>query len=107
MRIDLLLHRLRFAKTRGLAQRRIEQAHLRCNGQRVTRRDLHITVGDVITMPVGNAVQVIEILALPDRRGPAAEAQTCYRVLDARRSIAIAGENPPEPAARKEGNAPQ
>lgn len=98
MRIDLLLTRLRFAKSRSIAQARIREAHMRCNGLRITRLDHDIGVGDVLTMPQGRSVLVIEILALPERRGPAAEAQTCYRVLDAGGSIAIAGQKPPAAA---------
>lgn len=98
MRIDLLLTRLRFARSRSIAQARIREAHMRCNGLRITRQDHVIGVGDVLTMPQGRSVQVIEILALPERRGPAAEAQTCYRVLDAGGSIAIAEGTPPEAA---------
>lgn len=79
----MLLCRLRFTKTRGGAQRKIAEAHIRCNGQRVTGRDHAIGVGDVLTLPMGRHVTVIEILALPERRGPAPEARACYRVLDA------------------------
>ncbi len=94
MRIDLLLTRLRFAKSRSIAQARIREAHMRCNGLRITRLDHDIGVGDVLTMPQGRSVLVIEILALPERRGPAAESQTCYRVLDAGGSIALAVQKP-------------
>lgn len=41
-----------------------------------------MAVGDILTVPLGNTVRLIEVLALPDRRGPAREAQTCYRMLD-------------------------
>ncbi len=91
MRLDLLLVRLRFAKSRGVAQRWIGEAHMRCNGQRVTSATHAVELGDVLTLPLSRTVRVIEILALPDRRGPAAEARACYRDLDASRSIAIAG----------------
>ena len=57
---------------------------MRCNRQRVVRLDAPIAIGDVLTLPIGKAVQVIEILALPERRGPASEAAQCYEVLDAR-----------------------
>ncbi len=83
MRIDLLLCRLRFAKSRSIAQTRIAEAHFRCNRERVTQQNHEVQVGDVLTMPHGKTVQVIEILALPERRGPAAEAKSCYRMLDA------------------------
>ena len=99
----MVLHRLRFARTRGLAQRRIAEGHMRCNGVRVMGRDHRIAVGDVLTMPMGRHVAVIEILALPGRRGPAAEAQACYRVLDAGGAFAIAGHKSPIAAAETEG----
>jgi ribosome-associated heat shock protein Hsp15 len=78
MRIDRLLHQLRFAKSRGLAQAWIAEGHIRRNGQRVLDRDLQVGAGDVLTLPLGRSVRVIEILALPQRRGPASEARELY-----------------------------
>ena len=83
MRLDRLLWFLRFAKSRSLAQRWIAEGHIRRNGERVTRQDQAIAVGDVLTLPLPSRVLPIEILALPARRGPAAEACACYRALDA------------------------
>ena len=77
MRIDRLLHALRFARSRTLAQRWIAEGHIRRNGARVVRQDLEIAAGDVLTLPLRSRVLVIEILALPTRRGPASEAQAC------------------------------
>ena len=82
MRIDKLLFNLRFAKTRGLAQRWIGEGHIRRNGERVVRQDLAVGVGDVLTLPLPSRVLVIELLSMPVRRGPASEAQACYRPLD-------------------------
>ncbi len=79
MRLDLLLCRLRFAKSRSLAQRWIEEGHMRCNGERITRPDLRISEADVLTLPIGRTVRVIAIRSLPQRRGPVAEAQSHYR----------------------------
>ena len=90
MRADLLLFRLRLAKSRALAQARIGEGHMRLNGQRLVARDKGVGVGDVLTLPVGNGVQAVQIISLPDRRGPPAEARACYRVLDAGGSFAIA-----------------
>jgi len=84
MRIDTLLHRLRFSKTRGLAQGWIAQGHIRLNGERLVRQDRRVAVGDVLTLPLAARVAVIEICELPERRGPAAEAQACYRALEHR-----------------------
>lgn len=107
MRIDLLLVRLRLAKSRALAQRRLAEGHWRCNGQRVLSHDLAIKPGDVLTFAHGSAVQVIRLIALPTRRGPPAEARGCYEVLDAGPAIAIAEQNLPpatiRAAARTEG----
>ena len=82
MRIDRLLCCLRFARTRSLAAGLVRTGHLRRNGVRITRPSQAIAPGDVLTVPVGTAVRLIEVLALPDRRGPAREAQSCYRMLD-------------------------
>ncbi|HMP55934.1 MAG TPA: RNA-binding S4 domain-containing protein, partial [Novosphingobium sp.] len=52
-----------------------------------------VASGDVLTIPVGSGVRVIEIITLPSRRGPAPEAQSCYRVLDEPRNNPIAAAN--------------
>lgn len=92
MRLDLLLCRLRLCKTRSLAKALVEQGHIRINGERVTAASRDIAIGDVLTMPRSKAVLVAEVLALPERRGPPAEAQSCYRVLDPTGESAIAGQ---------------
>jgi ribosome-associated heat shock protein Hsp15 len=38
--------------------------------------------GDVLVLPMRQSVRVIELVSMPTRRGPALEAQACYRVLD-------------------------
>jgi ribosome-associated heat shock protein Hsp15 len=86
MRLDRLLWFLRFARTRSAAQRWIAEGHIRRNGERVTRQDQAIAVGDVLTLPLRARVLPIEILVLPTRRGPALEARSCYRPLDAARA---------------------
>lgn len=82
MRIDRLLCNLRFLRTRTLAAEIVRHGHLRRNGARVTRPSQEIAVGDVLTIPLGSSVRLVEVLALPERRGPARDAQACYRVLD-------------------------
>ena len=90
MRIDRLLCRLRFARTRGLAQKLVETGHVRCNGERVTRASKPVSEGDVLTFPLGKVVRVVEVTELPQRRGPAAEARGCYRTLDGFSQSALA-----------------
>lgn len=90
MRIDKLLWFLRLAKTRSLAQDLVEAAHIRLNGRRVERCSQGVAPGDVLVLPWGTGVRVIEILRVPTRRGPASEAQSLYRVLDETRNYTVA-----------------
>lgn len=82
MRIDRLLCTLRFTRTRTLAAALVREGHLRRNGVRVTRPSQEVATGDILTIPLGASVRLVEVLALPERRGPAREAQACYRMLD-------------------------
>ena len=82
MRIDRLLCFLRFTRTRSAARKLIEEGHIRRNGERVRRASRDIAAGDVLTLPIGNHVRLVEVVALPERRGPPREAQECYRELD-------------------------
>ncbi len=90
IRIDRLLWFLRFAPSRSLAQGWIAAGHIRIGGRRIERASAPVRPGDVLVLPMRSQVKVIEITALPLRRGPAAEAQSCYRVLDGTRQIPIA-----------------
>lgn len=82
MRIDKLLWFLRLAKTRSIAQAMAEEGHIRLNSRRVDRAHQKVAAGDILTIPLGTTVRIIELIALPHRRGPAPEAQSCYRTLD-------------------------
>ena len=90
MRIDRLLYYLRIARTRSAAQRLVEQGYIRKNGERVMRCGRDIAVGDVLTLPLDGAVRLIEVIALPQRRGPPREAHACYRELDPNGETALA-----------------
>ena len=82
IRIDRLLVYLRFARTRSAAQALIETRALRCNRKHVVRGAQQARIGDVLTLIAGNRVRVIQLLALPARRGSPAEAALQYRELD-------------------------
>lgn len=90
MRIDKLLWFLRLAKTRGQAQEWVEQGHIRRNGQRIERCSAAVSAGDVLVLPVPSGVRIIRLIVMPIRRGPAAEAQSCYEVLDETRPSPLA-----------------
>jgi ribosome-associated heat shock protein Hsp15 len=97
VRIDKLLWQLRLAKTRSLAQTLVADGHVRRNGQRVIRASVDVAEGDTLTIPLPGGVRVIELVKLPVRRGPAAEAQACYRTLDPAGETAIAPREPTPP----------
>lgn len=59
-----------------------QHGHIRLNGKRMDKAHQNVLAGDVLTLPLARRVLVIEVIALPQRRGPASEAQSCYRVLD-------------------------
>lgn len=93
MRIDKLLWYLRLARTRSQAQALVGEGHVRLNSRRVERGAQEIRTGDVLVLPLPKGVTVIELLAVPARRGPAAEARACYRVLDEQGPMPIAAAN--------------
>jgi ribosome-associated heat shock protein Hsp15 len=78
MRIDRYLHCIRLVKSRTLAQALVETGHLRIDGKRVEKPSEPVRVGSVIALPLHDRVRVLRVLALPERRGPAAEARACY-----------------------------
>ena len=78
MRIDRYLHCIRLVKSRTLAQAVIDTGHVRIDGKRVQKASEPVRVGSVIALPLRDTVHVLRVLALPGRRGPAAEARTCY-----------------------------
>ncbi|MFN3990247.1 MAG: S4 domain-containing protein [Erythrobacter sp.] len=79
MRLDRLLVYLRFAKTRSAACALIEGHGVRRNRQPVRRANEPARIGDVLTLALASGVRVVEITALPVRRGSPAEARAHYR----------------------------
>jgi len=82
LRIDRFLHCIRLAKSRTLAQQLVDTGHVRIDGKRVVKSSETVRVGSVIALPLRDRVRVLRVLALPVRRGPAAEAMTCYLEID-------------------------
>ena len=81
MRIDRYLHCIRLVKSRTLAQALVDAGHIRIDGKRVAKASELVRVGSTIALPLRNRVRVLRVLALPGRRGPPAEARTCYEEL--------------------------
>jgi len=78
VRIDKWLWAARFYKTRSAATDAVLGGRVHVNGTRVKpAKDLH--PGDEIELTIGPNHRVVEVLALSDKRGPAAVAATLYR----------------------------
>ena len=81
MRVDRFLHCIRLVKSRTLAQSIIERGHVRIDGKRIEKSSEEVRAGSVVALPLHDRVRILRVLKLPQRRGPAAEAQTCYEEL--------------------------
>ncbi|HLW22897.1 MAG TPA: S4 domain-containing protein [Steroidobacteraceae bacterium] len=77
-RLDKWLWQARFYKSRSLATAAIQGGKVHLNAERV--KPAHrVRIGDHLSLALEGVVAEFEILALPKRRGPAAEAQSHYR----------------------------
>lgn len=77
IRIDRWLWCARFSKTRSLAAASIEGGHVRINDQRA-KPGSRVVPGDRLRIVRDSLEFNVEVLSLPTRRGPAAEARACY-----------------------------
>jgi ribosome-associated heat shock protein Hsp15 len=81
VRIDRFLFFIRLAKSRTIAQGLIEEGHVRIDGKRVAKPSEDVRAGSIVALPLRDQVRILKVLALPDRRGPPAEARACYEEL--------------------------
>jgi len=77
LRIDRWLYYCRFFKTRSKASAAVTGGHVRLNGERAAPGS-RVKVGDRIILVREHLEYSVELLSIPLRRGPAAEAQSCY-----------------------------
>lgn len=87
MRIDRFLFFARLLKSRTQAQALLAEGRTRIDGKRVEKTSEEVRVGSVIALPLRGRVRVLRVLALPGRRGPAAEAQACYAEIAEARGV--------------------
>ncbi len=78
LRLDRWLWSVRLYKTRALAAEalsawRVEVAGVRARAARGVR------IGDRLSVSLGGRQIVLDVLALPDARGPAVQARRCYQ----------------------------
>lgn len=76
-RLDKWLWQARFYKTRSLATAAISGGRVHLNADRV-KPSHAVRVGDRLTLSLQGIVAEFEVLGLPQRRGPAGEAQGHY-----------------------------
>ena len=81
LRLDKFLWFARIVKTRALAQQLAEGGRIRLSGRLIDRSHAAVKIGDVLSFAVHGKVRVIRIDAIPDRRGPPAEARVLYTEL--------------------------
>lgn len=76
-RLDRWLWFTRFFKTRSLATAAVTGGRIKVNGERV--KPAHdVRVGERLSLTIQQETMEIDVLDIPARRGPAAEAQACY-----------------------------
>ena len=81
LRLDKFLVFARFCKTRSVAEKLVEAGGVRVNRQPTSQPHAKLYPGDVLTLALPQGVKVVEVLALPDKRGNAHAAQGCYQEL--------------------------
>ena len=86
LRLDKFLWFARIVKTRAQAQAMAEEGRIRMAGRVVDRAHAMVRIGDVLSFAQRGTVRVIRVDALPQRRGPPAEARTFYVELPAERA---------------------
>ena len=77
LRIDRWLFFCRFYKSRSLATAAVSGGHVRINGERATP-GARVKRGDRIELIRDRLPYIMDVTAIPARRGPAAEARRCY-----------------------------
>ena len=77
LRVDRWLWFARFYRTRGAASAAVQGGHVRVNGV-PARTSARVRVGDRISLVRQRLAWEFTVTAIPSRRGPASEAQTCY-----------------------------
>ena len=77
LRIDRWLFYCRFFKTRVLATAAVTGGHVKLNGERTTPGS-RVKRGDRVDLIRERLPYSLEVIEIPARRGPAAEAKSCY-----------------------------
>jgi len=76
-RIDKWLWAARFFKTRSLASEAVDGGKVQLGDARV-KPAKEVKAGDVLRIAIGQAIWIVVVRAISDKRGPAADAQKLY-----------------------------
>jgi ribosome-associated heat shock protein Hsp15 len=76
-RIDKWLWHVRLFKTRSLAAEAVNGGKVKLDGERVKAAHI-VRIGQKVSVTLDDRALEVEVLALPQRRGPATQAQACY-----------------------------
>ena len=88
VRLDVWLWAARFFKTRALAKKAIEGGKVELN-QAAGKASKAVRVGDRLNVARGEERFDIEVAALGEQRGSAAQAQSLYRETEASRNARV------------------
>jgi ribosome-associated heat shock protein Hsp15 len=77
LRVDKWLWCARFFKTRGLAQQAVDGGHVQLDGERIKASRI-VKPGDRLQITRDRERFVVDVVSIPVRRGPAAEARQHY-----------------------------
>jgi ribosome-associated heat shock protein Hsp15 len=88
MRLDKWLWAARFFKTRSLASHACDLGRIQTNGIRA-KPAREVRTGDRLHIENEGGIFDVDVLALSEMRGPAAQAQTLYRETDLSREARL------------------
>lgn len=77
LRVDKWLWCARFFKTRSLAQEAVDGGHVQLNGDRV-KASRQVKPGDRLLITRDRERFIVDVVSIPERRGPAQEARRHY-----------------------------
>lgn len=84
-RLDIWLWRTRFFKMRADAAKSVSKKGVRIDRtgmvRKTTKPGAVVAIGDILVFRKQTEVLSVRVLALPERRGPASEAQLCYEAV--------------------------
>jgi len=80
-RLDRWLFHARLYRTRALAQHAVAAGQVRLNAARTQKPGHGVKPGDILTLARGGEILAVRILALAERRGPAAAARALYEIV--------------------------